>query len=190
MELGLLDRPLSQYWRQKGWRTGPLPSERVDRRVNQSTGADEEVEDNGDFDQDHEDDGDHSSNADSDGNSDGDSSSDYGSLNGEDSDNLDSTFRYLAPRPLSFSNWTTDGPPESLKFPKLKHLYLCKPAEGEVGNSMYEVIYSSRVRGACVYEWFWLLHGARETLETLVLEHRTCAVAPEEFYVPSSFLIK
>lgn len=193
LELGLLDRPISQYWRQKDWRTGPLPSERVDRRVSvglqvyQSTGEDEEVEDNGDFDKDHEDDGNHSSNADSDDNSDGDSSSEYGSLDGED--NLDGTFCYLAPRPLSVSILNTDGPPGSVKFPKLKHLYLCKPIEGEVDNSMYEVIYSSRARGACAYEWFWLLHGAKETLETLVLEHRTCVVAPE-FYVPSSFFIK
>lgn len=198
LELGLLDRPVSQYWRKNQGANCPLPSERVDRgmsvdhRFSQSVGADGEVEDSGDFDRDNEDDGDHSSNADSNGNSDRNSSADYGSLNGEDSETLD----YLAPRPLGVlipnasSSASGSGRQLFVTFPKLKHLYLCKPVEGEVGNSIYQVLYSSRARMACACDWSLLLCGAKEMLETLVLEHRTCVVAPEEIFVPSAHMIK
>lgn len=182
LELGLLDRPISQDWRED-WRDDdyegnrPLPSERVDRKMSaghrpdQSVGADGEVEDGGDFDRVNEEDGDHSSNADSDGNSD-DGSSDYGSLNGED---------HLAPRPLAVfirnSNSSASGSSRqmSVSFGKLKHLYLCKPVEAvEMDFFPEEVVYSSRARMACAYDWALILCGAKETLETLVLEHRTC----------------
>lgn len=195
LELGLLDRPVSSYWRNRVVQNQPLPSERVDRRVSVDDqaghcgGAGGGVLDSEGLDMDNDDDDGNYNDSINECDPDGDSSSDYGSLDGKE------TFDYIAPRPLGIvprDHNSTSGSEQQMPvtFPKLKHLYLCKPTEGETEKMIYQMLYSSRARIACTYDWEVLIRGAKETLETLVLEHRTCALCPVEYCVPNSLVVR
>ncbi|KAF5662492.1 hypothetical protein FHETE_7940 [Fusarium heterosporum] len=91
-----------------------------------------------------------------------DDSGDWGSLSGEN----------VIPRPLggylsSFGN-------SDLAFPKLKHLYLCQPAESDYDHYR-DYAWSKRAESACYNDWRRILQACLGTLETLVLEQRPAA---------------
>lgn len=120
----------------------PLPSERVDGRTgvgDRATHCDDaggKVLDKEGLELDNDDDGDRNGEV-NESDSDGASPAYYGSLDGEP------TNEYIAPRPLgilsrdhnaiSITNEQT-----SVTYPKLKYLYLCKPAEGEIESISWE----------------------------------------------------
>ncbi|KAF5722023.1 hypothetical protein FMUND_3246 [Fusarium mundagurra] len=87
---------------------------------------------------------------------------DYGSL----ADDM------VVPRPLG--NIFKDYGNHEVKLPKLRHLFLGKPAESYSDSTWAFERYSlsKRAEKACYDDWFRILEASLKTLETLVLEQR------------------
>ncbi|KAM0352990.1 hypothetical protein ACHAPU_001875 [Fusarium lateritium] len=87
---------------------------------------------------------------------------DWGSLSGE----------AVIPRPLGgyLSLFDNNDP----VLTKLKHLYLCQPAESDYYHHS-DYAWSKRAESACYGDWRRILQACLGTLETLVLEQRPAA---------------
>ncbi|RSL64472.1 hypothetical protein CEP54_004725 [Fusarium duplospermum] len=84
-------------------------------------------------------------------------SPDYGSLNSE----------MVHPRPLGGFL-----PEEGVSLPILRHLYLCSSAHRKHTYYAEDEGWSSRAEEASSQDWIDILMASRQTLETLVLEHK------------------
>ncbi|RTE78609.1 hypothetical protein BHE90_006938 [Fusarium euwallaceae] len=82
---------------------------------------------------------------------------DYGSLNCE----------LVHPRPLGGFL-----PEEGVSLPLLQHLYLCSTAHRKHTYYAEDEGWSSRAEEASAQDWIDILMASRQTLETLVLEHK------------------
>ncbi|KAM5341261.1 hypothetical protein ACJ41O_015370 [Fusarium nematophilum] len=76
------------------------------------------------------------------------------------------------PRPLGGFLPLRDNGGCSLTLPRLRHLSLCQPSQGDLSSRMVSYFWSTSAEVAAHADWEQILLASRQTLETLVLEQR------------------
>ncbi|KAF7552410.1 hypothetical protein G7Z17_g4363 [Cylindrodendrum hubeiense] len=75
-------------------------------------------------------------------------------------------------------------------LPRVKHLYLCQPSEGNYETTAGDYSWSKRAEKACLADWRKIIQMAGQTLETLVLEQRPGAQYNESRIVTEAEFIR